>query len=97
MRARRLVLRPGAIRDIQRHEAYLKRVRGADFARRWREGLITWLERQAALGAQYGTAHPRHAGYRTFGYQRQATILAEFSEDAMDVVRVRFAGQDWQA
>lgn len=76
---------------------YLERSRGADFAGRWRDLLIAWLKRQAASGAQFGTAHPRHAGYRTFGYKRQATILAEFTEDALDVVRVSFAGQDWQA
>jgi hypothetical protein len=27
----------------------------------------------------------------------RATILAEFTDDAMDVVRIRFAGEDWQA
>ncbi len=97
MRPRKLVLRPSALRDIARHEAHLKRVRGAGFARLWRDSLVAWLERQAALGAQYGTEHPRRAGYRTFGYRGQATILAEFTADAMDVVRVSFAGQDWQA
>jgi hypothetical protein len=49
------------------------------------------------LGAQYGTTQPRRAKYRTFGYHRQATILAEFREDAMVVIRIRFPGQDWQA
>jgi hypothetical protein len=70
---------------------------GSDFAGQWRDLLIAWLERQAASGAQYGTAHPRHARYRTFGYKRQATILAEFTDQAMDVVRIYFPGQDWRA
>jgi plasmid stabilization system protein ParE len=97
MRPRRLVLRPRAIRDIDRQAAYLEGVRGVAFAERWREDLITWLVRHAASGAQYGTAHPRLTRYRTFGYKRQATILAEFADGEMDVVRISFAGQDWQA
>jgi hypothetical protein len=91
-----LLLRRAALQDIARHEARLRELRGADFARRWREALVDWLDHRATLGAQFGTAHPRHPGYRTFGYRRQATILAEFSDGAMDVVRVRFAGEDWQ-
>jgi hypothetical protein len=58
--------------------------------------LLDWLEHRAALGAQFGMAHPQHPGYRTFGYRRQATILAEFTGETMDVVRVRFSGEDWQ-
>lgn len=96
MRSRRLVLRETALRDVMRHEERLAALRGDAFADAWTETLLQWLERLAGLGAQYGTAHPRHPGYRTFGYRRQATILAEFSDDAMDVVRVRFAGEDWQ-
>lgn len=96
MKSRKLVLRVAALRDIARHEGRLREVRGPDFARAWTGTLIDWLEHRAALGAQFGTSHPRHPGYRTFGYRRQATILAEFTADAMDVVRVRFAGEDWQ-
>jgi plasmid stabilization system protein ParE len=93
VKSRTLVLRRTALQDIARHERHLRKLRGSDFARAWAEALIDWLEQQAALGAQLGTSHPR----RPFGYRRQATILAEFTEDAMDVVRVRFAGEDWQA
>lgn len=96
MQPRKLILRRAALRDIARHEAYLRGLRGRDFARGWTEVLLGWLQHRAELGAQFGTAHPSHPGYRTFGYRRQATILAEFTEDAMDVVRVRFAGEDWQ-
>jgi plasmid stabilization system protein ParE len=96
MKPRRLVLRIAALRDIARHETRLRDLRGSDFARNWTETLLHWLQHRAALGAQFGTAHPRHPGYRTFGYRRQATILVEFTEDAVDVVRVRFAGEDWQ-
>ena len=96
MKPRKLILRPSALRDLARHEAYLGEVRGPDFAQAWTEALLGWLEHRADLGSQFGTAHPRHPGYRTFGYRRQATILAEFTEDVMDVVRVRFAGEDWQ-
>jgi plasmid stabilization system protein ParE len=95
MQARRLILRVAALRDLARHEARLRHLRGAAFAEGWIEALFIWLEHRATLGAQFGTAHPTHPDYRTFGYRRQATILAEFTEDAMDVVRVRFAGEDW--
>ena len=96
MKSKRLVLRDSALRDLARHEKRLAAVRGDAFAEAWTEALLRWLEKLADLGAQYGTAHPRHPGYRTFGYRRQATILAEFSDEAVDVVRIRFAGEDWQ-
>lgn len=93
---RKLILRDGALRDLARHEHHLGAVRGIAFAEAWSETLLDWLEHRAVLGAQFGTAHPRHPGYRTFGYRRQATILAEFTDGVMDVVRIRFAGEDWQ-
>jgi plasmid stabilization system protein ParE len=96
VKPRQLVLRVAALRDIARQETRLRQLRGSDFARNWTEALLDWLEYRAALGAQFGTSHPRQPGYRTFGYRRQATILVEFTEDAMDIVRVRFAGEDWQ-
>jgi plasmid stabilization system protein ParE len=95
MKPRKLILRVAALRDVARREARLRELRGPDFARIWTEALLIWLEHRAATGAQFGTAHPTHPGYRTFGYRRQATILAEFTEDAMDIVRIRFAGEDW--
>ncbi len=76
MRPKRLVLRDSALRDVVRHEKRLAAVRGDAFAAAWTEALLQWLEKLAVLGAQYGTAHPGHPGYRTFGYRRQATILA---------------------
>lgn len=91
MKPRRL-----ALRDLLRRESDLSAVRGRAFAEAWTEALLLWLENRAALGAQFGTAHPKPPGYRTFGYRRQATILVEFSAEAMDVVRIRFAGEDWQ-
>lgn len=95
MTSRRLILRVAALQDLARHEARLRELRGPDFARDWTEGLLRWLEHRAALGAQFGTSHPAYPGYRTFGYRRQATILAEFTEEAVDVVRIRYAGEDW--
>lgn len=96
MKSRRLVLRESALRDLMRHESDLIAVRGTAFAEAWTEDILLWLENRADLGAQFGTAHPKHPGYRTFGYRRQATILAEFSEEVMDVIRIRFPGEDWQ-
>lgn len=95
MTPRRLVLQERALRDLLRHEADLTAVRDASFAESWTEALLLWLENRASLGAQFGTAHPKYPGYRTFGYRRQATILAEFTVETMDIVRVRFAGEDW--
>jgi hypothetical protein len=96
MKSRRLILRAAALHDLARHEAHLREVRGARFAAAWTDALIGWLEHRADLGAQFGTSHPAHPRYRTFGYRRQATILAEFTDDTLDVVRVRFAGEDWR-
>jgi hypothetical protein len=95
LKPRRLVLRVEALGDVSRHEAFLREIRGDGFAVQWTDSLLEWLEHRAALGAQFGTAHPRHPQYRTFGYRGQATILAEFTDDTMDVVRVRFRGEDW--
>ena len=96
MKSRRLVLRIAALRDLARHEDYLRELRGPRFAADWSTALLAWLEHRAALGAQFGTSHDKHPRYRTFGYRRQATILAEFTDDTMDVVRIRFAGEDWR-
>ena len=38
------------------------RCAGIAFAEAWSEALLDWLENRAALGAQFGTAHPRHPG-----------------------------------
>ena len=63
------------------------------FAAEWTELLIGWLERRAALGAQVGTSHPTIPAYRTFGYRRQATVLAEFAPGALTVVRIAVLGR----
>ena len=68
---------------------------GAAFALAWVAALFDWLSRLAESGAQIGTAQSRHPGFRSFGYRRQATILAEFAGGELRVVRVYFAGQDW--
>jgi plasmid stabilization system protein ParE len=60
MNPRRLIVRDSALRDLLRHEHYLGAVRGTAFAEAWSEALLDWLENRAALGAQLGTAHPRH-------------------------------------
>lgn len=106
MTPRTLVLRVAALHDIARHEARLRERHGPEVVRAWTEAparlaraprrprRAVW--HRAALGAQFGTAHRRHPDYRTFGYHRQATILAEFTDATLDVVRIRFAGEDWQ-
>lgn len=97
MTPNRLVLTPRAISDIDRRARVLKAERGAAFAVAWVEALFDWLTRLAEGGAQIGTTRPRHPGFRSFGYRRQATILAEFAGGELRVVRIYFAGQDWTA
>lgn len=95
MTPRRLLFDPRAVRDLERRARILRAERGRAFADAWTEALLAWLEKIAAGGAQIGTAHPVHAGFRTFGYKRQATILARFSDTDLRVVRIYIAGQDW--
>ncbi|WP_226583122.1 hypothetical protein [Acuticoccus sediminis] len=95
MKARRLVLTDEAIEDIARRGRVLAHARGRAFALDWSDAFLDWLEGCAARGAQLGTAHPVHTAFRTFGYRRQATVLAEFADDELRIVRVYFAGQDW--
>lgn len=92
---RRLVLTEEAIADVAGRGRVLRQARGEAFARDWVVAFLEWLRGCAESGAQYGTAHPRHPELRTFGYRRQATVLAEFAEGELRVVRVYFAGQDW--
>lgn len=42
-----------------------------------------------------GTARGDDPALRTVGYEKQATILAYFSEDQLEIVRIYFRGQDW--
>ena len=95
MTPNRLVLTPRAISDIDRRARVLKAERGAAFALAWVAALFDWLSRLAESGAQIGSVQSRHPGFRSFGYRRQATILAEFAGGELRVVRVYFAGQDW--
>jgi hypothetical protein len=95
LKPRRLVLRVEALGDVSRHEAFLREIRGDAFAARWTDALLEWLEHRAALGAQFGTAHEMLPRYRTLGYLGQASILAEFTEGTLVVVRVRFRGVYW--
>lgn len=95
MKVRRLVVLPSARADISRHAKRLRRERGEAFAAAWTIELFAWLARQAGHGAQIGTEHPRRPGYRTFGYRRQATILARFETDALVIARVYPRGRDW--
>ena len=96
MTPRALVLMGPAIADIARHGRVLARARGAAFAEEWVAAFEAWLWRHAELGAVIGTEHPRRPGLRTFGYRRQATLLAQYAEGEVRVVRVYFAGQDWR-
>lgn len=95
MTPRKLKLTERAITDINRRAGYLAQERGTEFARVWIDALIDWLEKIAAGGAQIGTEHPTEKAFRTFGYKRQATVLAEFQYGEIRIIRVYFAGQDW--
>ena len=95
MTPRKLLLTEQALDDIQRRALYLTAERGVQFALLWSDTLIDWLEHIASIGAQLGTEHPVEKSIRTFGYKRQATVLADFQVDEQRVVRIYFAGQDW--
>ena len=95
MKPRKLLLTEPAVNDIERRAVYLSGERGVQFALLWSDSFIDWLEKIADSGAQYGTEHPFEKSFRTFGYKRQATILADFQEDELRVIRIYFAGQDW--
>lgn len=95
MTPRRLVLRTHAQADISRNARHLARERGGAFAANWTNTLRSKLERIAAGEAQIGTAHPTRANLRTFGYQSNTTILAEFTDDELRIIRVYFGGQNW--
>ena len=96
MTPNRLVLSRQALADIASRGRILRAERGADFALAWTGAFLDWLDALARGGARIGTAHPRHPAFRSFGYRRQATVLAEFEAGEMRIVRVYFAGQDWQ-
>jgi plasmid stabilization system protein ParE len=93
---RALRVRRAALDDLLRHERVLARERGAAFAHAWTDALLAWLTRLAAAGAQIGTAHAERPGMRTFGYRRQVTVLARFTDGELQVARLHFRGQDWQ-
>ncbi len=95
MTPRRLLLTERALRDLECRARILRNERGRAFADAWMNAFLDWLEALAEGGAVIGTQHPGHRNFRTFGYKRQATILAEFADPEMRVVRVYFAGQDW--
>ena len=95
MTPRRLKLSQRASSDLRSRARVLKRERGEAFAIDYAEALITWLKRIAEGGAQLGTAVGDHPTLRSFGYRRQATILAEYTPSEMRIVRIYFRGQDW--
>ena len=92
---RRLVLTDEAVDDIARRAETLRDARGTVFARDWSEALLDWLEKNADSGAQLGTEHAAAPEFRTFGYRRQATVLARFAPETLTVLRIYFPGQDW--
>ena len=50
----------------------------------------------AESGAQLGSAVKGKSSLRSFGYRRQATVLAEFRKGELRIVRVYFRGQNWR-
>ncbi|MTI02884.1 hypothetical protein [Roseibium sp. RKSG952] len=95
MTPNKLVFTARASTDIKRRARYLMSERGRAFATAWVDALFDWLEKIAEGGALIGTAHPVQSQIRTFGYKRQATILAEFAQGEMRIIRIYFPGQDW--
>ena len=96
MTPRTLDLTALARRDLQRRRRHLSEIRGPAFARANTDELVAWLERLADAGAQLGTAVGDDPAGRSFGYRKQATILARFPPGRLIVVRIYFTGQDWR-
>jgi hypothetical protein len=96
VKARRLDLARFANADINRRAKYLASVRGEEFAAKSAADLVPWLHKLAASGAQDGTAAGDDTRVRTFGYAKQATILARFEPGSLRVLRIFFSGQDWR-
>jgi len=97
MNPRALRVSPAAVRDLVSQVRLLRQERGVEFAESYAEAIIAWLERIAAGGAQLGTAVGSDPTLRVFGYRRQASIVARFSEGELRVMRIYFRGQDWSA
>ena len=97
MNPRFLRLSERALRDLDSRAAVLLRERGPEFAKQYCDLLLVWLEQAAFSGAQLGTQVGEQKHLRAFGYRRQATVLADFTEDQMRIVRIYFRGQDWQS
>lgn len=96
MTPRALTLSRAARLDIASRARVLSHARDPLFAAAWVRNFTAWLRRHAESGAVMGTEHPRRPGARTFGYKGQATLVIEYPEGEVRVVRVYFAGQDWR-
>jgi plasmid stabilization system protein ParE len=92
---RRLIITVRAARDIRRRETYLGQVRSEDVAQAATDALLTKLEKLARAGAQLGTTLGDDPAVRSFGYAKQATIIARFTPGEIRVLRVFFTGKDW--
>lgn len=95
MTPRRLGFAEAATRDLQRRARQLASVCDESFGHQFAAELKAWLEQLAAGGAQVGTAVGDDPAVRSFGYKKQATILARFEAGGLIVLRVNFRGQDW--
>jgi hypothetical protein len=73
----------------------MRQARSEDFAQAATDALLTKLEKLARTGAQLGTALGDDPAVRSFGYAKQASIVARFAPRELRVLRVYFTGQDW--
>jgi CubicO group peptidase (beta-lactamase class C family) len=92
-----LKVSPAASADVRRRTRYLAQERGAGFGESWASDLAAWLRMTAENGAVVGTLVAESGARRTFGYRHRATILAEFSDTTLTVIRIYFPGHDWRA
>lgn len=97
MTRRALRFSPRAASDLKNRARILKQERGKAFAEAYAEAFIGWLSAIAESGAKLGSTVGDDASLRRFGYRRQATVLADFADTEMRIVRVYFRGQDWTA
>ncbi|MDJ0824949.1 MAG: hypothetical protein QNJ16_05540 [Rhodobacter sp.] len=95
MEPKGLILFRAALADLGRRQDYLSGIRGQEFAETWKNDLLEWVLDLAETGAVYGTRHPKRGHLRTVNFRKTATLLVDFTETELRVVRIYFPGQGW--
>lgn len=97
--ARRVLIRPQAVREIDAQAAYLVRQASPAVARRFHAALREAFDRLAALpdlGAPWESENPRLAGIRTYpvpGFRRRL-LFSRAAEEAVEILHLFHGARD---